>query len=86
MDQLGWDLGDPQGALKEFNQVCNGGLPFFGQCEDWHPMKGPMATQTLIGIIGTGPLHWRADREDLGAFNAAFANLMADTSCCRPTR
>ena len=41
-------------------------------------MKGPMTSQTLIGIIGTGPLHWRADRENLAAFNPAFESLMGD--------
>ncbi len=41
-------------------------------------MKGPMATQTLIGIIDTGSLHWRGDREDLAAFNPAFESLMGD--------
>ena len=76
MDQVAWDLGDPQGEVKEFNQVCNGGL--FGGCEDWHPMKGPMATQTLIGIIGTEPFHWRGDRENLAAFNPAFESLLGD--------
>ncbi|MHC4429703.1 MAG: YncE family protein, partial [Planctomycetota bacterium] len=75
MDQVGWDLGDPQGEVKTFNQVCNFG---FGGCEDWHPMKGPMATQTLIGIIDTEPFHWRGDREDLAAFNPAFESLMGD--------
>jgi hypothetical protein len=75
MDQLSWDLGDPQGQVKPFNQVCNFG---FGGCESWHPMKGPMATQTLIGMSGTGPLHWRADREDLAAFNPAFESLLGD--------
>jgi DNA-binding beta-propeller fold protein YncE len=75
MDQLSWDLGAPNGAMKPFNQVCNFG---FGGCEDWHPMKGPMATQSLIGIIGTGPLHWRADRENLAAFNPAFVGLLGD--------
>jgi YVTN family beta-propeller protein len=75
MDQLSWDLGNPAGDVKPFNQVCNFG---FGGCEDWHPMKGPMATQSLIGIIGTGPLHWRADRENLAAFNPAFVGLLGD--------
>jgi hypothetical protein len=41
-------------------------------------MKGPMATQTLVGILGTEPLHWRGDREDLPAFNVAFTNLLGD--------
>jgi len=77
-DALSWDLGDPSGALKPFNQVCNFGIFGNGDCEDWHPMKGPMTTQTLVGSIETGPLHWRADREDLAAFNPAFVSLMGD--------
>ncbi|MHC4946993.1 MAG: hypothetical protein ACYTG1_01845 [Planctomycetota bacterium] len=82
MDQVSWDLGDPSGAMKTFNQVCNGGI---GGCEDWHPMKGPMATQTLVGIIGTEPFHWRADREDFPAFNGAFVSLLGrDTELAEP--
>lgn len=74
-DLLSWDLGDPSGEMKEFNQTCIADAP---QCDelDWHPMKGPMATQTLFGIIGTEPLHWRGDREDLAAFNPAFEHLL----------
>jgi hypothetical protein len=34
-----------------------------------------MATQTLQGIIGTEPLHWRGDRNDLSEFNPAFVSL-----------
>lgn len=81
MDQLAWDLGDPSGAVKPFNQVCNFGV---GGCEDWHPMKGPMTTQTLIGIINTEPFHWRGDREDLAAFNGAFVSLMGDDAELTP--
>ena len=83
MDQLAWDLGNPAGAVQPFNQVCNFGL--IGGCEDWHPMKGPMMTQTLIGIIQTGPLHWRADRENLAAFNGAFVGLLGDDTELTPT-
>ncbi len=75
MDQLAWDLGDPEGEVKPFNQVCQN--PGVG-CDDWHPMKGPLVTQTLVGIIGTEPFHWRGDREDLAAFNPAFEGLMGD--------
>ncbi len=82
MDQIAWDLGDPSGAVNPFNQVCNFGL---GGCEDWHPMKGPMTTQTLIGIIGTEPFHWRGDREDLAAFNGAFESLLGDDTQLTPT-
>ena len=75
MDQLAWDLGNPAGAVQPFNQTCDSpGVP----CEDWHPMKGPLMTQTLIGIVGTEPFHWRGDKEDLAAFNVAFESLMGD--------
>ncbi len=74
MDQIAWDLGNPAGNLKPFNQTCS--PP--GACEDWHPMKGPLMTQTFQGIIGTEPLHWRGDRENLAAFNPAFVGLMGD--------
>ena len=52
---------------------------------DFHPMKGPMATQSLRGLANHGPMHWRGDRTgardvpasaqpDTGLFdeNAAF--------------
>lgn len=79
MDNLSWDLGNPAGAIKQFNQSCNFGL--VGGCENWHPMKGPMTTQSLQGIAGTEPFHWRGDREDLPAFNGAFTSLLgADSS------
>ncbi|QOJ13716.1 MAG: hypothetical protein HRU75_03265 [Planctomycetia bacterium] len=70
-DHLGWDLGNPAGQMKAFNQTCRQPV-----CDDWHPMKGPMVTQTLQGIIGVEPLHWRGDREDLAAFAPAFVGLM----------
>jgi YVTN family beta-propeller protein len=73
-DGLAWDLGDPSGAMKEFNQVCENN----GPCQDWHPMKGPMATQTLAGIGGSEPFHWRGDREDLSAFDVAFESINGD--------
>jgi hypothetical protein len=39
-------------------------------------MKGPMTTQSLRGIIGTEPLHWRGDRVKLADFNPAFMSLL----------
>ncbi|MGE0480704.1 MAG: hypothetical protein AB7Q17_09555 [Phycisphaerae bacterium] len=75
MDRLGWDLGDPDGSVKTFNQNCNAGLPLGGACADWHPMKGPMTTQTLKDIIGKEPHHWRGDRDGLEEFANAFAAL-----------
>ena len=57
----------------------------------FHPMKGPMITQTLQDIVtpflSSPPfftnfveqsLHWRADRTNLEAFNQTFTNLMAN--------
>jgi DNA-binding beta-propeller fold protein YncE len=64
MDFLGWDLGDPAGGMETTNQ----GLV--------HPMKGPMMTQTLRGLDGLEPFHWRGDRQDFLAFNRAFDSLM----------
>jgi hypothetical protein len=39
-------------------------------------MKGPMTTQSLRGIIGTEPFHWRGDRAGLADFNPAFMSLL----------
>jgi YVTN family beta-propeller protein len=38
------------------------------------PQKGPMATQTLRGLLE--PLHWRGDRPTMREFNKAFVGLM----------
>lgn len=72
-DRLAWDLGDPSGAMKVFDQNC-----LDGNCEDWHPMKGPMATQTLQDIIGHEPHHWRADRFGIEEFGDAFQTILGD--------
>ena len=66
-DGLAWDLGDPKGQLQ--TQSGSGFSTF-------HPMKGPMTTQSLRGIIGTEPFHWRGDRAGLGDFNPAFMSLL----------
>src|SRR5205085_11494957 len=62
-DRLAWDLGDPAGNL-----VTNANNVF-------HPMKGPMVTQTLQDIITPTNfngfplmqqvLHWRGDRKGI---------------------
>ncbi len=74
MDQIAWDLGNPSGAIQDFNQICLT-FPVFGSCEDWHPMKGPLVTQTLIGSDSSSPLHWRGDRGELADFNPTFVDL-----------
>ena len=87
MDRLAWDLGNPAGEVKLFNQNCNFEFPdpfFFLSCPDWHPMKGPMATQTLQDIIGKEPHHWRGDRDGLEEFNQTFTNLQGDDEMLSP--
>jgi YVTN family beta-propeller protein len=69
-DLLAWDLGDPQGEFVP---------PSDPQLSGYHPMKGPMVTQSLRGLPNTGVLHWRGDRADLNAFNPAFVALMGRT-------
>lgn len=76
-DRLAWDLGDPSIEAKDFNQNCiSQNVQSCGQ--DFHPMKGPMTTQTLQDIIGKEPFHWRGDRDGLEEFNPAFEGLMGD--------
>ena len=57
-DSLAWDLGNPDDIVKS---NPNPGGPIFGG-DNFHPMKGPMTTQTLRGMANHGPMHWRGDR------------------------
>ncbi|HVP72219.1 MAG TPA: hypothetical protein VMS30_00680, partial [Phycisphaerales bacterium] len=77
MDRLAWDLGDPSRTMMAFDQNCNFGSTALGSgpCPDWHPMKGPMVTQTLLDIIGKEPHHWRGDRDGIEEFGQTFVNL-----------
>ncbi|HEY6557283.1 MAG TPA: hypothetical protein VI072_08415 [Polyangiaceae bacterium] len=45
-------------AVEAMAEIING----TGQLRNLHPMKGPMATQTLRGMQNHGPMHWRGDR------------------------
>lgn len=66
-DLMGWDLGDPGGALDS--------IPFGMTHDDFrlkprdfkfHPLKGPMVTQSFRGLAGAGVMHWRGDRHGDG--------------------
>jgi YVTN family beta-propeller protein len=86
-DELAWDLGDPFGTM--LNNPARVLGPLKGDPQ-YHPMKGPMLTQTMRGVANHGPLHWRGDRtagndpggdpyDTAGAmnkFNVAFVSLM----------
>ncbi len=76
MDRLAWDLGDPSGDMAPFAGANI--LPLGVAALPYHPMKGPMTTQTLQDIIGKEPLHWRGDRNGLEDFNPAFVGLQGD--------
>ncbi len=62
-DSLAWDLGDPDGSMLRnpgpFTSVV---IPPIMGSPDFHPMKGPMVTQSLRGMANHGPMHWRGDR------------------------
>jgi len=73
-DRLAWDLGDPNGQMQ--NVVGPASLTGATTTFPMHPMKGPMTTQTLKGLKGLDPLHWRGDRSGFNSFNPAFASLL----------
>jgi 6-phosphogluconolactonase (cycloisomerase 2 family) len=60
-DGLAWDLGDPDGTVSPipntFITISPAATP-----HQFHPMKGPMTTQSMRGLRGHGPMHWRGDR------------------------
>jgi len=76
LDSLGWDLGNP-----DDDTVANGNPFTLGSGAPFHPMKGPMTTQSLRGLANMGPQHWRGDRQGdevqaFNAFNVAFPGLV----------
>jgi YVTN family beta-propeller protein len=87
-DGLAWDLGDPAGSLTTVvgANLSAHQLATFNRV--LHPMKGPMITQSLIGLSSdantvTRPaaavsqkFHWRGDKPTLQSFNSTFPNLL----------
>jgi hypothetical protein len=92
-DSLAWDLGNPDAPVTRdpgpfvtalVDEITGGPMPAI-----FHPMKGPMTTQSLRGMLNGGPMHWRGDRTggndapsaqpDGGTFDerAAFARFQA---------
>jgi hypothetical protein len=98
-DDLAWDLGNPDDAVKQnpipinFGDAATIALgkflfgvrgPINGSdiAAEFHPMKGPMTTQTLRGLRNSGAMHWRGDRANgffgVSAFdsNLSFNNFI----------
>ncbi|MBW2447175.1 MAG: hypothetical protein JRG83_14755, partial [Deltaproteobacteria bacterium] len=68
-DSISWDLGDPDGGIgtnpNTINlEVAAGDQNGGADNDEFHPMKGPMTTQTLRGMSTSGHMHWRGDRAD----------------------
>jgi DNA-binding beta-propeller fold protein YncE/mono/diheme cytochrome c family protein len=67
MDDLSWDLGDPDAVpfanpnptppTDEFPLI-----QFLPPLQPFDSLKGPMTTQSLRGMKNSGPMHWRGDR------------------------
>jgi YVTN family beta-propeller protein len=86
MDDLPWDLGDPDGLpfannnpkpQQDPTHAPNiNGLP---DAQPFDPLKGPMTTQSLRGMRNSGPMHWRGDRT--GAACEAGIDLNQDPTC-----
>jgi hypothetical protein len=83
-DSLAWDLGNPDDVVKTnpipINLAIAAGtapapINGAGVVTDFHPMKGPMTTQTLRGLVNGGAMHWRGDRS-----NGVFGTDPFDTS------
>jgi len=111
MDDLAWDLGNPDAAVKSNPIPIKLGIAVgtgifaqptpingTGVLTDFHPMKGPMTTQTLRGMKGSGAMHWRGDRatppgtaasafdevNSFNNFNEAFPGLVGRESELEP--
>ncbi len=99
MDDIAWDLGNPDNPVTGNPIPINFGDPTSiaagkilfnfrgpingtGQINVFHPMKGPMTTQTLRGLKNSGAMHWRGDRSNgffgVDAFdsNLSFNNFI----------
>ena len=62
-DKLPWNLGNPDERRTVNSQQVSPALPLPID-QFFHPMKGPMRTQTLKGMSTHGSLHWRGDKVD----------------------
>jgi hypothetical protein len=86
-DNIAWDLGDPQGAFVDYDDIPWETFgPLLGpSTQGFDPMKGPMTTQTLRGLEALEPFHWRGDRQNFQHFNGAFVALMGMDGLCSVT-
>lgn len=62
LDSLAWNLGNPDGTVLDNPGPLLDPQELFAGFSDFHPMKGPMTTQSLRGMANHGAMHWRGDR------------------------
>ena len=70
-DDLAWDLGERDGELVQLDTMTEPIVTF-----ELHPMKGPLLTQTMIGLSDEQPFHWRGDKGSLFEFDEVFQHLL----------
>jgi YVTN family beta-propeller protein len=81
LDQLAWDLGNPDDAASSSPMTIRLGIGAgstingTGVLQQFSALKGPMTTQTLRGLSTHGPMHWRGDRS-----NGFFGQSATDES------
>jgi DNA-binding beta-propeller fold protein YncE len=78
MDDIAWDLGNPDDDVTSSPMdiklgIAAGDVNGGADTDEFHPMKGPMTTQTLRGLVNSGPMHWRGDRAN-GAFGVSASD------------
>jgi len=90
-DGLAWDQGDPGGEMLTVKGAFLSAHITTLEDRKLHPMKGPMVTQTLIGMAAnitplttpaqavTSKFHWRGDKPSIQSFNSTFDKLMGGT-------
>jgi len=71
LDQLAWDLGDPDETSAPMPGLFRNTAESLGVNikHEFAAMKGPMTTQSLRGMANHGPMHWRGDRTNAGIDN-----------------
>ncbi len=72
------NLADPIAlALGKLQFKFRGDINGVNNPKVFHPMKGPMTTQTLRGLVNSGAMHWRGDRANgqfgVDAFDASLS-------------
>lgn len=75
-DGLAWNLGDPGGEMSTGSGFNSANHELGLLDRPFHPMKGPLVTQTLRNLEGGAPFHWRGDKPTLGDFNTTFVKLL----------